>query len=85
MGKTIDLRKNCTTSDPSGENLGIKYHLKTGDSRTIANCFQYALDFNFIIDATVELIIEEGGQVSVREGFIENNGTITSNGQIFNT
>ena len=83
MEGIIDLSKGCDST--AGENLGIKYHLKTGDSRTIAECFQYAVDYNFIVDATVVLTIEEGGQLSVHKGFIENNGTITSNGQIFNT
>lgn len=84
MEGIIDLRINCDNTSPSGENLGIKYHLKTGDDRSVANCFQYTLLNNFIIDSGVIFTIDAGGQLSVHIGFIQNDGTIINNGQIFN-
>lgn len=70
-------------SATSGANE-VKYHLKTGDDFTIEECIQYFLYRNLIIDSGVTLTIDDGGQLAVHNGIIENDGTIINDGLIIN-
>ena len=89
-GSNITITKvdNCTlqisSTGGAGGGNGLKYHLVSGESVTVAQRDQYNLFYNLILDNNSNFTINNTAQLVVKDGTITNNGILTNNGQIFN-
>jgi len=61
--------------------LGKKYKIK-GEERVIKDSYEYYVHANCQIDTHTTLTIREGGQLSLGDGKLINNGTIKNDGTI---
>lgn len=61
--------------------LGEKYKIK-GEQRIIEDSYEYYIHANFGIDVHTTIMIRKGGQLSLGDGKLINNGTIKNYGTI---
>lgn len=80
--KTSDCKVRIDASGSGGPSTGTKWHLKLGDNITVADCFEYFIACNMIIDTGVTFTIDAGGRLVLHDGPLQNDGTIINDGVI---
>lgn len=84
-GNNITITKidDCTleiSSTGGGTANGIKYHLKDGDDITVQDCFQYAIECDFIMDTNSNMTVDAGGQLVIEDGCLILDGCLALDG-----
>ena len=79
-----DCKVRIDANGGGGSSTGIKYHLKSGDSIIVNDCFEYLVACDLILDVGSQITIEEGGRLVIIEGLITNDGVIVNDGLIKN-
>jgi len=76
------LPTESTIISTSTATLGNKYKISPRDNRTIEESYDYYIHANFEITPLTTFTILAGGQLSLGDGSITNNGTLMNKGTI---
>ena len=79
---TITKIDECTVeiSSVGAGATGLQYHLKDGDSVTVPECFQYAIECDFILDNNSTFVVDAGGQLVIEDGCLILDGCLELDG-----